>query len=717
MKGRPKKNVRMTFTEGVHELCKNKMLYLMTVPTIIWVIIFCYVPMYGVLIAFKKFSYKEGIWGSPWVGLKNFEFLFHYKGVGQIFFNTIFLNLLFIATGTICSIGLALVFVEIKNKIYNKVVQTIAIFPHFVSWTVVAMFLSGIIGGSGTLTQWILSHGGEDPQFYSAAGWWPLILVLLKIWQGAGYGTIVYVAAETDSDSAANADTAAAPVEMEDTTISIRVMNEFKNLDKVVAKYEEMTKDDPVMSKIHLDFQWVAGGDYKDKLTMSLAAQEDFDLMFCGAWHGLNTFAQQGNFADLSAYFNNDDFPGLKAAFSENFVDAMTSYIRQEDGSYKKGIYGINLASFYEDSRGFMYREDLRQKYNCDPITDRDSLFAYMETVTANEPDMIGASVWNLFYMDTPVYSGKHDGVYSQDSTNIFGDQTRVFVGPSEDGKTVLNAVVPGDAQEEWDKMPEGYQYDFITEYAVKRTEWNPYLNPNRGGTDTVEKEAAIAYCPLSEFESKVKEAQERIPGSEYGYYVYEDAQRSKEKGAVICDMVTNNWLVVPEWSDKVDAVMYFLDWMFGTQETHDLFQYGIEGEDWESVGEEGYKQLDISEDLKYTMPNYSFTLNPTYIRYSEFVLDNAELKANFDYIYDKATYRLSPLAGFSFDAANVETEVANISALSNELQLNISLYEADEAEEKLATWHADATDVGLETVRQELITQLQAFLDAKNAQ
>lgn len=717
MKGRPKKNVRMTFTEGVHELWKNKMLYLMTVPTIIWVIIFCYVPMYGVLIAFKKFSYKEGIWGSPWVGLKNFEFLFHYKGVGQIFFNTIFLNLLFIATGTICSIGLALVFVEIKNKIYNKVVQTIAIFPHFVSWTVVAMFLSGIIGGSGTLTQWILSHGGEDPQFYSAAGWWPLILVLLKIWQGAGYGTIVYVAAETDSDSAANADTAAAPVEMEDTTISIRVMNEFKNLDKVVAKYEEMTKDDPVMSKIHLDFQWVAGGDYKDKLTMSLAAQEDFDLMFCGAWHGLNTFAQQGNFADLSAYFNNDDFPGLKAAFSENFVDAMTSYIRQEDGSYKKGIYGINLASFYEDSRGFMYREDLRQKYNCDPITDRDSLFAYMETVTANEPDMIGASVWNLFYMDTPVYSGKHDGVYSQDSTNIFGDQTRVFVGLSEDGKTVLNAVVPGDAQEEWDKMPEGYQYDFITEYAVKRTEWNPYLNPNRGGTDTVEKEAAIAYCPLSEFESKVKEAQERIPGSEYGYYVYEDAQRSKEKGAVICDMVTNNWLVVPEWSDKVDAVMYFLDWMFGTQETHDLFQYGIEGEDWESVGEEGYKQLEISEDLKYTMPNYSFTLNPTYIRYSEFVLDNAELKADFDYIYDKATYRLSPLAGFSFDAANVETEVANISALSNELQLNISLYEADEAEEKLATWHADATDVGLETVRQELITQLQAFLDAKNAQ
>lgn len=134
------------------------------------------------------------------MGLKNFEFLFHYKGVARIFINTIFLNVLFIASGTILSILLALVFVEIKNRVYNKVVQTIAIFPHFVSWTVVAMFMSGIIGGSGILTKWIVNNGGTDPAFYTTPGWWPLILVLLKIWQGAGYGTIVYVAAITGFD-------------------------------------------------------------------------------------------------------------------------------------------------------------------------------------------------------------------------------------------------------------------------------------------------------------------------------------------------------------------------------------------------------------------------------------------------------------------------------------------------------------------------------------
>lgn len=191
---------RLGIKGGFGELWKNKLLYLMTVPSIIWVAVFCYYPMYGILIAFKKFSYKKGIWGSPWAGLENFQFLFNYNGVGRIFFNTIFLNVLFLVSTTLLSIVLALVFVEIKNKVYNKIVQTIAIFPHFVSWTVVAMFMSGIIGSSGIITRWVVEAGGEDPLFYNTPGWWPVILVLLRIWQGAGYGTIVYVAAITGFD-------------------------------------------------------------------------------------------------------------------------------------------------------------------------------------------------------------------------------------------------------------------------------------------------------------------------------------------------------------------------------------------------------------------------------------------------------------------------------------------------------------------------------------
>nr|WP_297764761.1 extracellular solute-binding protein [uncultured Butyrivibrio sp.] len=522
--------------------------------------------------------------------------------------------------------------------------------------------------------------------------------------------------AESSAVAGASKEEAAAPI-TEDVTINIRVMNEVKNVDKVIAKYEEMVADDPVMSKIHPNIEYVIGADYKDKLNMALSAQEDIDLMFCGSWFGLTKFIQEGDFADLTGYFNNDEFPGLKKAFSGQFLDAMTSYVRQEDGSYTRGIYGINMATSYEDSRGFMYREDLRQKYGCDEITDRDSLMAFVKTVSENEPDMIGVNLWNFFYLDSPVYTGKHDNVFSQDSTEVFGDQTRIYVGLSEDQKTVLNVVVAGDSDEEFAKMPEGYQYDFITEYAVKRTEWNPYLNPSRGETTPVEKPAAISYSALSEFENRSKEAMENVPGSEWRFYVIDDAQRNKEEGAVICDIATNNWLVVPEWSDKQLATMYFLDWMFGSKEAHDLFQYGIEGQDWEAIGDDGMKNTDISDEEKYVMPGYSFTWNPNYVRYSELVLNDPELKADFDYAYSDTTYQLSPLAGFAFDASNVETEVANISALSNELRLNISLYDAEEAVEKLQTWHADAEEAGLETVRQELIVQLQQFLDAKNNQ
>ena len=526
---------------------------------------------------------------------------------------------------------------------------------------------------------------------------------------------------QPDSSTADPAPTPTAPEdmanEMEDVTINIRLMNEVKNVDKVVAKYEEMVKDDPILSHIHPNIEWVAGGDYKDKFQMTLLGQEDIDLMFCGGWFGLSKLIQDGNFADLSNYFNSDDFPGLKKAFSPKFVDAMSSVVTKEDGSLYKGVYAINLASFYEDSRGFMYREDLRKKYNCDEITDRESFFKYIETVTANEPDMIGISMWNLFFFETPWYSGKHENVFAQDSTNVFGDQTRAFVGLSEDHKTVTNVVFPGDPQEEWDKMPEGYQYDFITEYAVTRAnDWNKYLDPNRGTEGNVEPPAVVGYSPLSEFGTRSKEAKQKFPEAEYRYFVWEDAQRNKEEGAVICDMASNNWLVVPEWTEKIDAVMYFLNWMFGSQEAHDLFQYGIEGEDWEAIGTDGYRQLDVPEDQKYVMPGYSFVWNPTYVRYSELALNDPELKADFDYIYDESTYQLSPLAGFSLDTSNITTEVANISALSGELQLNISRYDADEAVEKLNTWHADAEKVGLETVRQEMISQLQAFLDAKNS-
>jgi putative aldouronate transport system substrate-binding protein len=505
------------------------------------------------------------------------------------------------------------------------------------------------------------------------------------------------------------------------TAITIRVMNEFRNLDKVLARYKELTKDDPVLSKTSLNFKWVTGGDYRDKLSMAVIAEEDYDLLFCGSWHSMASYIQQGSFADISRYFNNDEYPGLKKAFPPDFVEAMKTYVRNDDGSFRTGIYGVNLAQYFEDTRGLIYREDLRKKYNCAPITGEQSLTAYFDTVIAGEKaigqEWLALNMYNLFRLDTPWYSGKRRNVFAQDSTSVLGDQTPIYIGLSEDHTKVLNAVFPGDDPAEFEKMPEGFQYDFITETAVKRADkWNKYLSESRGSGNEESRDSLAVYCTLSGYESAVRDGLLKYPDAEYGFYVLEEAQRNFEKGAVINEMVTNNWLVVPYWSRKTGAVMRFLDWMFGSREHNDLFLYGIEGEDWQAIGDDGYKPLAIDDKLKYAMPAYSLTLNPRYIRKSEFVRSLPELEKRYDYMYGFETYRLSPMAGFAFNPARVQTETANVTALSNELQLTISKYDAAEAVRRINNWHGEASKAGLEKIRAELIKQIQDFLDTKNA-
>lgn len=191
----------MNVAQGFKELVKNKYLYLMMLPGIAWIVIFCYVPLYGIQIAFKKFNYRFGIWNSPWAGLDNFKFLFNYRNIGRVFYNTVFLNILFLIAGTVMSVFLALMFVELRNKkTYKQVTQTIAILPHFVSWTVVAMFIVAFIGQNGLINQFLIRLGREPFPFYQSPGPWPAIFVILKIWMGAGFGTIVYIAAITGFD-------------------------------------------------------------------------------------------------------------------------------------------------------------------------------------------------------------------------------------------------------------------------------------------------------------------------------------------------------------------------------------------------------------------------------------------------------------------------------------------------------------------------------------
>ena len=185
----------------IREFVMNKHLYLMLLPGVIWFIIFCYMPLYGIAVAFKKYDFGLGIWGSPFVGLDNFKFLFTYDGIGRVFFNTIYLNVLFLVSTTLISVVLAIMFSELNSKWFKRVTQSIAILPHFISWAVVSMVLQAFVGINGLVNQTLKALGMSTISFYNEPGVWPLVFVILRIWQGCGFGTVTYIAAITGFDT------------------------------------------------------------------------------------------------------------------------------------------------------------------------------------------------------------------------------------------------------------------------------------------------------------------------------------------------------------------------------------------------------------------------------------------------------------------------------------------------------------------------------------
>ncbi|KRE44888.1 ABC transporter permease [Paenibacillus sp. Soil522] len=194
----PSTNARKKGGVVLTEIRKHGLLYLLTLPGILLIFIFAYLPMGGIVIAFQDFNAIKGITGSDFVGLKNFEFFIQSNEVLFVIFNTLFLNALFILFGTFASVAIAVMFSELGGKWFKRIVQSLVTLPNFLSWTVIAMFVTALLSSdTGMLNKWLGAFGMEPVTFFNEPAIWPAILVLIKIWQGAGFGSIVYLATIT----------------------------------------------------------------------------------------------------------------------------------------------------------------------------------------------------------------------------------------------------------------------------------------------------------------------------------------------------------------------------------------------------------------------------------------------------------------------------------------------------------------------------------------
>ncbi len=173
-------------------------LHLMALPGVIALLVFAYAPKFGVIVAFQKFNYKKGFFGSPWIGFQNFKFLFQTTDAWIITRNTVAYNLVFILLNTTLAVTLAIFLNEVKSRKLAKYIQTIYMMPHFLSATAISMVVFCFLSDTNGIINGILRiMGRETHRWYMEKGPWPVFLVIINAWKNVGYSSIVYLATIT----------------------------------------------------------------------------------------------------------------------------------------------------------------------------------------------------------------------------------------------------------------------------------------------------------------------------------------------------------------------------------------------------------------------------------------------------------------------------------------------------------------------------------------
>ncbi|MEK5026853.1 ABC transporter permease [Paenibacillus sp. FSL M7-1046] len=186
---------------GTRNKLKSLPLHLMLLPGVILTLVFSYIPIMGIVIAFQKFVPSKGIFHSKWIGLDNFRYMLDMPNFTSVLWNTIFIAVLKIIAGLVIPIIFALLLNEVSGALFKRTIQTTIYFPYFLSWVILGGILIDILSPSSGIVNQFLGMFGMKPIFFLGNDqWFPFTLVLTDTWKGFGYGTIVYLAALTGID-------------------------------------------------------------------------------------------------------------------------------------------------------------------------------------------------------------------------------------------------------------------------------------------------------------------------------------------------------------------------------------------------------------------------------------------------------------------------------------------------------------------------------------
>ena len=175
---------------------KNRWYYLFLLPAMVAVFLFSYKPIYGIVIAFKDYKTRRGIWGSEWVGLDNFRRMFSYPNFDQLMYNTLYISLLKLIFGMFFTLALALLFNELRSRRFKRVVLSVSYLPHFISWVILGGLIRELFSPTrGVINEIVKAFGGTPIYFLANPNYFVFVLIVTYLWQSVGWGTIIYLAA------------------------------------------------------------------------------------------------------------------------------------------------------------------------------------------------------------------------------------------------------------------------------------------------------------------------------------------------------------------------------------------------------------------------------------------------------------------------------------------------------------------------------------------
>ena len=523
----------------------------------------------------------------------------------------------------------------------------------------------------------------------------------------------------TQAVTAANTGTSAANLEHIDLTLELWG-DKPNQMDAVLAEFEKRTASTLNMT---LNINWTPLEEYKQKINLKLSAGEKIDFCFDAPWQNMTTFIAQNIYRDLTSYFNNPAYPGLKASFDASMVS---------NNLFNGKIMGVPITQSYGGGSITYLRGDLREKYGLGPINTLKDYENYLKVINEKETNMVPFSM---------VKTGDFGA-----ASIISMDNPEIALGPVKAGvwsKTLAPSVVASfyiqdykiidsyltvEPASELANFPAPYNKR-DTSTAEKMREWyndgylekDLILRDDARGLFTSGKAASFMAAP-SDYNAINTALISSVPDAKLEVYIHDRNAREALKGQTEGNYQAWNFTCIPVTTsdEKTKRIMMFEDWMFTNRENHDLFEFGIEGVNWKAVGEDQFEYPDgIDMTKNYSFPWYVLTGNPNYIRFQAGLPD--DLIKEFNFVYDLDSYYNPILSGFTFDTSKVKTQISNpdfatiyqkitaVTLLATKKDIDGSLAAIDK---EVAANKMLLEDI--DTIKKEAVAQCQAYLDTR---